>query len=220
MAGAAHLSRAALPAGALESETLDALPGKERLLKRSFRPPNYETPLSDLNDAITPNNRFFVRWHLANIPTVAADSWRLTIGGNAASGPLELTLNQLKTEFEPIELVAVCQCAGNRRGLVEPHVPGVEWANGAVGNARWKGARLKDILARAGVKKEAVEIAFDGGDRPVLEATPDFVKSIPAWKALDDNTLVAYEMNGEPLPHWNGFPARIIVPGWVATYWV
>ena len=98
MAGAAHLSRAALPAGALESETLDALPGKERLLKRSFRPPNYETPLSDLNDAITPNNRFFVRWHLANIPTVAADSWRLTIGGNAASGPLELTLNQLKTE--------------------------------------------------------------------------------------------------------------------------
>jgi len=220
MAGAAQLSRAALPAGALESETLDALPGKERLIKRSFRPPNYETPLSYLNDAITPNNRFFVRWHLADIPTVAADAWRLKIGGNAAAGPLDLTLNQLKTEFEPVELVAVCQCAGNRRGLVEPHVPGVEWANGAVGNARWKGARLKDVLARAGVKKEVVEIAFDGGDKPVLEATPDFVKSIPAWKALDDNTLVAYEMNGEPLPHWNGFPARIVVPGWVATYWV
>jgi DMSO/TMAO reductase YedYZ molybdopterin-dependent catalytic subunit len=220
MAGAARLSRAGLPAGALESEALETLPGKDRLLKRAFRPPNYEAPLSYLNDAITPNNRFFVRWHLANIPTADADSWRLKIGGDASSRPRELTLHELKTGFEPVEVVAVCQCAGNRRGLAEPHAPGVEWANGAVGNARWKGARLKDVLAHAGVKKEAVEIAFDGGDRPVLDATPDFVKSIPAWKALDDNTLVAYEMNGEPLPHWNGFPARIVVPGWVATYWV
>jgi DMSO/TMAO reductase YedYZ molybdopterin-dependent catalytic subunit len=220
MAGAGQLSRAGLPAGALESEALETLPGKDRLLKRSFRPPNYEAPLAYLNDAITPNRRFFVRWHLANIPTVDADTWRLKIGGDASSQPGELTLNQLKTEFEPVQVVAVCQCAGNRRGLAEPHAPGVEWANGAVGNARWKGARLKDVLARAGVNKEAVEIAFNGADRPVLDATPDFVKSIPAWKALDDNTLVAYEMNGEPLPHWNGFPARIVVPGWVATYWV
>jgi DMSO/TMAO reductase YedYZ molybdopterin-dependent catalytic subunit len=220
MTGAAHLSRAALPAGALESETLESLAGKEPLLKRTFRPPNYETPLAHLSDAITPNNRFFVRWHLANIPAVDTDSWRLKVAGDASSRPGELTLNQLKTQFEPVEVAAVCQCAGNRRGLAEPHAPGVEWANGAVGKARWKGARLKDVLAHAGVKKEAIEIAFDGGDRPVLDATPDFVKSIPAWKALDDNTLIAYEMNGEPLPHWNGFPARIVVPGWVATYWV
>jgi hypothetical protein len=89
-----------------------------------------------------------------------------------------------------------------------------------MGNARWKGARLKDILARAGLRKDAVEIAFNGADSPPLEATPDFVKSIPAWKALDENTLVAYEMNGAPLPHWNGFPARIVVPGWTATYWM
>jgi DMSO/TMAO reductase YedYZ molybdopterin-dependent catalytic subunit len=220
MGGAAHLARAGVPAGTTESEVLEALPGKQPLLKRSFRPPNYETPLAYFDDAITPNDRFFVRWHLANIPTVAADPWRLKIGGDAAARPYELSLDQLRTEFAPVEIVAVCQCAGNRRGLAEPNVAGVEWGNGAVGNARWKGARLKDILARAGLGKDAVEVAFDGADRPVLEVRPDFVKSVPAWKAVDDNTLVAYEMNGAPLPHWNGFPARIVVPGWAATYWV
>jgi hypothetical protein len=108
----------------------------------------------------------------------------------------------------------------NRRGFSEPHVPGVQWGSGAMGNARWKGVRLKDILARANLKKDAVEIAFNGSDRAPLEATPAFAKSIPAWKAMDENTLIAYEMNGAPLPHWNGFPARIVVPGWTATYWV
>jgi hypothetical protein len=96
----------------------------------------------------------------------------------------------------------------------------VEWGSGAMGNARWRGARLKDILARAGVKKDAVEIAFNGSDRATFERTPAFVKSLPAWKAMDENTLVAYEMNGAALPHWNGFPARIVVPGWTATYWM
>jgi hypothetical protein len=89
-----------------------------------------------------------------------------------------------------------------------------------MGNARWKGARLKDILAKAGLSKDAVEIAFDGADRGPLEATPDFIKSLPVWKALDENTLVAWQMNGEPLPHWNGAPARLVVPGWTATYWM
>ncbi|MDE2135988.1 MAG: molybdopterin-dependent oxidoreductase [Gammaproteobacteria bacterium] len=214
------LARAGLPAGTLASAVLDALAGKRPLLKRSYRPPNYESPVSYLNEVITPNDRFFVRWHLADIPTIDVASWRLSIGGDGASRPFELTLAQLQHEFEPVELTAVCQCAGNRRGLSDPHVPGVQWGNGAMGNARWKGARLKDLLARAGLAKEAVEIAFNGADGPVLEATPDFTKSIPAWKALDENTLVAYEMNGEPLPHWNGYPARIIVPGWTATYWM
>ena len=213
-------ARADLPAGTLASQVLDALPGKQPLLKRSFRPPNYETPIAYLNDLITPNDRFFVRWHLANIPAIDADSWRLDVGGDSASHPFELTLAQLQHEFEPVELVAVCQCAGNRRGLSDPHVPGVQWGNGAMGNARWKGARLKDLLARAGLTKDVVEIAFNGADGPLLEATPDFMKSLPAWKALDENVLVAYEMNGAPLPHWNGFPARIVVPGWAATYWM
>ena len=215
-----RLAQAELPAGTLESGVLEALPGKQPLIKRSYRPPNYETPVAFFNDAITPNDRFFVRWHLANIPLVDAATWRLGVGGDAAAQELSLTLEQLKRDFEPFEIVAVCQCSGNRRGLSDPHVPGVEWGYGAMGNARWKGARLKDILARAGLRKEAVEIAFDGADTPALEATPDFVKSIPAWKAIDENTLVAYEMNGAPLPHWNGFPARIVVPGWTATYWM
>jgi DMSO/TMAO reductase YedYZ molybdopterin-dependent catalytic subunit len=215
-----RLARAGLPDGTIESGILDALPGKRPLLKRSFRPPNYETPVALLDDVITPNDRFFVRWHLMNIPEIDAAAWRLSVAGDGAAQPLTLTFEQLRREFEPVEVVAVCQCSGNRRGLSEPHVPGVQWGYGAMGNARWKGARLKDVLARAALKKDTIEIAFNGADTPPLEATPRFVKSIPAWKALDDNVLVAYEMNGAPLPHWNGFPARIVVPGWTATYWM
>jgi DMSO/TMAO reductase YedYZ molybdopterin-dependent catalytic subunit len=209
-----------LPSGTLESSLLDALPGKRPLIKRTYRPPNYETPVEYFDQAFTPNDAFFVRYHLANIPEVKAAEWKLQVGGDAAQRPFTLGLDELKREFEPVEIAAVNQCSGNRRGLFEPHVAGVEWAYGAMGNARWKGARLRDVLGRAGLTKEAVEVAFDGADEPVLDKTPDFVKSLPVWKALDENTLVAWEMNGEPLPHWNGFPARIVVPGWTATYWM
>jgi DMSO/TMAO reductase YedYZ molybdopterin-dependent catalytic subunit len=215
-----RIARAELPQGAIDAGVLDALPGKQPLIKRTYRPPNYETPVAYFKDVITPNDRFFVRWHLANIPTIEVSAWRLSVGGDGVAQPFELTLDQLQRDFEPVELIAVCQCSGNRRGLSDPHVPGVEWGYGAMGNARWKGARLKDILARAGLKKETVEIAFNGADRATLGATPSFIKSIPTWRGLDENTLVAYEMNGAPLPHWNGFPARIVVPGWTATYWV
>jgi hypothetical protein len=111
-------------------------------------------------------------------------------------------------------------CSGNRRGLFQPHVPGVEWGYGAMGCARWKGTRLTDILDKVGLKKDAIEIVFDGADEPISDKTPDFVKSIPTWKAIDDSTIVAYEMNGQPLPHLNGFPARVIVPGWTGVYWM
>src|SRR6478752_4383762 len=220
-AGAADALRLepALPAGLREAAKLEALPGKVPLIKLSYRPPNFETPISYFKDVITPNDAFFVRYHLAGIPEVDAAKWRLKIEGDALATPIELTLDQLKA-FEPVEVVAVCQCSGNRRGLFEPHVPGVEWGYGAMGNAKWKGARLKDILAKARAKAAALEVAFNGADGPVMPATPDFQKSIPVWKALDENTLVAYEMNGEPLPHWNGFPARIVVPGWTGTYWM
>jgi DMSO/TMAO reductase YedYZ molybdopterin-dependent catalytic subunit len=215
-----QLARAGLPQGTLDAAVLERLPGKQPLIKRSYRPPNFETPLAYFDGPITPNDRFFVRWHLMGITEVDARSWRLRIGGDAATKPYELTLEQLKSEFEPVEVVAVCQCSGNRRGLSDPHVAGVQWGYGAMGNARWKGARLKDILARAGLSKDTVEIAIDGADRPALDVTPDFVKSIPAWKALDENTIIAYEMNGEALPHLNGYPARLVVPGWTATYWM
>ncbi len=209
-----------LPEGTLESQTLETLPGKKPLIKKTYRPPNFETPVSYFNEIFTPNDAFFVRYHLSNIPEVDAKSWRLRIGGDAIEKPYELTLEDLKTKFEQVEVVAVCQCSGNRRGLMKPHVPGIQWGYGAMGNAKWKGVRLKDILNKAGLKANALEVVFDGVDTGVAEKTPDFIKSIPVWKALDENTIIAYEMNGEPLPHWNGFPARLVVPGWTATYWI
>ncbi|MGQ0578796.1 MAG: molybdopterin-dependent oxidoreductase [Betaproteobacteria bacterium] len=219
-AWADSLGPAALPSGALQSAQLEALPGKLPLVRKSFRPPNFETPVRFFNEAFTPNDAFFVRYHLADIPQVSAQRWKLALTGDALDKPFEITYQELSRDFEQVEVAAVCMCSGNRRGLSQPHVPGVQWGHGAIGNARWRGVRLRDLLARAGVRKDALEIVFDGADRGVLDKTPDFVKSIPAWKAMDENTLVALEMNGEKLPHWNGFPARIVVPGWTATYWM
>jgi DMSO/TMAO reductase YedYZ molybdopterin-dependent catalytic subunit len=210
---------AGLPQGLRDNAMLDTLPGKKPLIKLSYRPPNYETPLSYFRTAITPNDAFFVRYHLASIPEVDGKTWKLTVGGEGADGQAELNLDDLK-RLPAVELAAVNLCSGNRRGLFQPHVPGVEWGYGAMGCARWKGTRLKDILDKVGLKKEAIEIVFDGADGPVSDKTPDFIKSIPAWKAVEDTTLVAYEMNGVPLPHFHGFPARLIVPGWTGTYWL
>jgi len=210
-----------LPSGATESGQLDSLPGKLPLIKKSFRPPNFETPVSYFNEAFTPNNAFFVRYHLAGIPeTVDAGQWRLAVSGESLENPLELTYENLTRDFETVELAALCMCSGNRRGFSQPHVPGVQWGHGAIGNAKWRGVRLRDVLNKAGLKKDTVEIVLGGADGPVLDKTPDFVKSIPVWKAMDENTLVAFAMNGEKLPHWNGYPARIVVPGWTATYWM
>jgi DMSO/TMAO reductase YedYZ molybdopterin-dependent catalytic subunit len=210
---------ATLPEGARGNAVLDALPGKKPLIKLSYRPPNYETPLEYFRTAITPNDAFFIRYHLSNIPEVDVRTWKIAVGGEGANGEAEFTLEDLK-RLPAAELVAVNLCSGNRRGLFQPHVPGVEWSYGAMGCARWKGARLKDLLDKVGLKKDAIEILFDGADSGVSDKTPDFVKSIPTWKAIEDTTLVAYEMNGAPLPHLNGFPARLIVPGWTGTYWM
>ncbi len=217
---AVDLGPKGLPSGTLESALLEALPGKAPLIKRSYRPPNFETPFSYFDNVITPNDVFFVRYHVANIPQVSAQDWRLSIGGEAVDKPFQLTFDQLKRDFDPVEITAVNQCSGNRRGLSDPHVAGVQWGYGAMGNAKWKGVRVRDILNKAGVKKEALEIVVDGADSAVLPGTPDFVKSVPIWKALDENSLIAYEMNGAPLPHWNGFPARLVLPGWTGTYWM
>jgi DMSO/TMAO reductase YedYZ molybdopterin-dependent catalytic subunit len=210
---------AALPEGVRSNAVLDALPGKKPLIKLSYRPPNYETPIEYFRDAITPNDAFFVRYHLAVIPKVDATTWKISVGGDGANGQAHLTLDDLKA-MPPTEVVAINQCSGNRRGLFQPHVAGVEWGYGAMGCARWKGARLKDVLDRVGLKKEAIEIAFSGADGPAVDKTPHFVKSIPVWKAMEETTLIAYEMNGAALPHFNGYPARLVVPGWTGTYWM
>jgi len=198
-----------------------ALPGKVPLIKKTYRPPNFETPVEYFRTPITPNKAFFVRYHLAGVPQpIKAADWSLSVGGDAAGGAAKFTLAQLKKEFKQVELTAVCQCSGNRRGLFEPHVPGVEWGVGAMGNAAWRGVRLKDVLAKVGVKPGALEVVFDGADTAPLAKTPDFVKSLPVDVAMSDDVMIAFDMNGQPLPHWNGFPARLIVPGWTGTYWI
>ncbi len=210
-------------AGMREAEgatVLESLPGKWPLIRRTRRPPNFETPLSYFNEWLTPNRAFYVRYHGALIPAIEGPAWRLRIGGPSVRKPLELSQEALRRDFEWVEVVAVNQCSGNRRGLFEPRVPGIQWGYGAMGNARWQGVRLAEILRRAGLAKNAVEVVFHGADSPVLPATPDFIKSLPLPKALHEDTLVALEMNGEPLPHWHGAPARLCVPGWTATYWM
>ena len=195
-------------------------PEKTDLILLTSRPPQLETPVHYFKELITPNEALFVRWHLANIPTsVDLNQWRLKIGGNIAKN-LELSMGDLKSKFEKVTYTAVIQCSGNGRSFFEPRVAGGQWKNGAMGNVTWTGVRLKDILNMAGLKTGSVDVAFNGLDSPVLPTTPDLIKSLPVDKAVEDDIMVAYEMNGEPLTMLNGFPARLVVPGWYATYWV
>jgi DMSO/TMAO reductase YedYZ molybdopterin-dependent catalytic subunit len=199
---------------------LVTLPGKKALIRRSFRPPNLETLLEDLKHALTPNESLFVRYHLPVIPEVPSRTWRLRIGGASVNSTLEISLTDLQRNYPRVNIVAVNQCSGNRRGLFVPRAAGVQWTNGAVGNVSWTGVRLRDVLDRAGLRATALEVIFSGADSAVLPQTPDFSKSLPIERARDDSTLIAFEMNGKPLSHWHGAPARLVVPGWTATYWV
>jgi DMSO/TMAO reductase YedYZ molybdopterin-dependent catalytic subunit len=212
--------RAQSPDAAAAARPLSVLPGKQPLIRHAFRPPNYETPLPELVAPFTRNEAFFVRYHLAVIPEIDPHRWRLGVGGTSVAHALSLSLQDLRENFEPVTLAAVNQCSGNRRGLFAPRVPGVQWGNGAMGNARWTGVRLRDVLARAGVVAGALEVWVQGADSAVLPSTPNFQKSLPMERALDENTLIALEMNGAALPRWNGAPARLVVPGWTGTYWM
>lgn len=216
---AAPMLTPGVPGGVATYANMATLPGKKPLIQLSDRPPNYESPLEYLRTAITPNEEFFVRYHLADIPDVNAADYRLKIDGEGATNSVELTLDDLK-KMPHVDIVAVNQCSGSRRGLSTPHVPGVQWGFGAMGCARWTGPKLKDVLEKVGIKKECIEIGLNGADGPVFDKTPDFIKSIPLWRAMHESTIIAVEMNGQPLPHFNGFPARLIVPGWTGTYWM
>lgn len=195
-------------------------PEKTDLILLTDRPPNLETPLHYFQKDLTPNDAFFVRWHLGLIPTtIDADAFRLSVAGHVEN-PLSLSLAELRKDFEPVFTVAVLQCSGNSRSFFQPRVTGGEWGNGAVGNAKWTGVRLRDLLAKAKVKEGAVDVSFKGLDRAPMPTVPDFAKSLDFAHANDGEVVVAYEMNGQPLPMLNGFPLRLIVPGWYATYWV
>src|ERR1043166_7049415 len=201
--------------------SLVKFPQKRPLILLTTRPPQLETPFSVFQDGIlTPNDAFFVRYHLSQVPTaIDPDKFTLAIKGKVNS-PLTLSLGDLKTQFQPVEIVAVNQCSGNGRGFSNPRVAGGQMGNGAMGNARWKGVRLKDVLAKAGVAAGAKQVAFNGLDTPVGEKTPDFVKALEVDHALDGDVMLAYAMNGEDLPMLNGYPLRLVVPGYFGTYWV
>ncbi|HVA38615.1 MAG TPA: molybdopterin-dependent oxidoreductase [Candidatus Dormibacteraeota bacterium] len=202
------------------SRPLVAFPQKRPLMLLTSRPPQLETPLAIFNENVfTPNDAFFVRWHLAGIPTtIDGKAFRIKIHG-LVDNPVELSVDELRRNYEAVDIAAVCQCSGNSRGFFEPRVPGGQWGNGAMGNAHWRGARLRDVLHHAGIKAGAVQVRLNGMERPVLPATPDFIKALDMDVATAPDVIIAYEMNGADLPLLNGFPVRLVVPGYFATYW-
>lgn len=199
---------------------LIAYPQKRKLMRISTRPPHLETPFEVFDESVlTPNDAFFVRYHLAGLPlSIDPDTYRLNITGHVDT-PLSLSLNELKS-MNQVEVIAVNQCAGNGRGYSTPRVFGAQLGNGSMGNARWVGVSLKAVLERAGVKSGAILVTMNGLDIPVLPATPDFIKALTIDHALNGEPLLAWEMNGEELPFLNGYPIRLVVPGYFGTYWV
>lgn len=191
---------------------------KEGMITRVTRAQNLETPVGELWNWVIPNDRFFVRSHFGPPPVETLKDWRVQVGGEVRR-PLRLTLADLKG-FEKATLPAVLQCSGNGRSFFSPSVPGTQWEKGAVGNAWWTGVRLADVLEQAGLGSKAGHVQLLGADRPALPSVPLFVRSIPIDKAMHAATLLAYEMNGEPLPLLHGAPVRLIVPGWAGDAWV
>lgn len=192
----------------------DGAPGG--LIELSSRPQNYESPLDVFTTRLTPTARFYIRGHHGDAAFDAA-TWRLTVGG-LVDAPLALTLKDLES-LPQHDVEAVLQCAGNGRAMMQPRVAGLQWTKGAVGNARWRGPRLADVLALARPKAAGTMLQLEGADRPLLPTTPAFIRGVPLQKALHDDTLIALQMNGSPLSKAHGAPARLVMPGWVADGW-
>jgi DMSO/TMAO reductase YedYZ molybdopterin-dependent catalytic subunit len=191
--------------------------GKEKLIVRSIRPEDLETPVGLLNTWITPNDLFYVRHHsyAARVDGQAAKEWNIKVDGEVER-PLTMTLDELK-KLPKATVTVTLECAGNGRAFYDPPVAGIQWEKGAVGTARWTGARLADVLKKAGVKSAGKYVLLDGADKPVGKM-PDFIRNIPMEKAMHSDTVLAYEMNGEPVPALHGFPLRAVVPGWEGAY--
>jgi sulfite dehydrogenase len=195
-------------------------PQKRLMIGQTSRPPQLETPFHIFNDGpITPNDAFFVRYHLSDLPyDLDPDKFTLEVKGKVDK-PLKLSLKDIR-KMKATEIVAVNQCSGNSRGFSEPRVAGGQLGNGAMGNARWLGVPLKTVLAMAGVQSGAKQVVFGGMDGPASDRTPDFAKALDFDHANDGEVMLAYGMNNAPLPFLNGFPLRLIVPGYYGTYWV
>ena len=199
---------------------LAQFPQKRPLILQTSRPPQLETPFEIFDQGVmTPNDAFFVRYHLAGIPTeIDPETFRLSVKGKVNT-PLELSLADLR-KLDPIEYVAVNQCSGNSRAFSAPRVAGGQLGNGAMGNAKWRGVALKTVLNMAGIQAGAKQVRFDGLDGPVLPGTPDFAKALDVEHAADGEVMLAYSMNDADLPMLNGYPVRLVVPGYFGTYWV
>lgn len=212
MIGGLAVWRQARPALAQQAASPETGPQ----IVRVMRPYDAETPVREFISYITPNHRFFVRSHFGPPApeSIAEGSWRLHVGG-LVDHPLEFTLKGLKA-FESVTITAVVQCSGNGRAFHRPKVPGVQWERGAVGNAQWTGVRLRDVLAKAGVRLNGKHVQLQGADRPVVSSVPLFTRSIPLEKAVHPDTILAYDMNGRPLPLLHGAPLRVITPDWMA----
>jgi DMSO/TMAO reductase YedYZ molybdopterin-dependent catalytic subunit len=209
-----------LPGGPDERAITTAFPQKGALILQRTRPPLLETPMEVFDKSIfTPNDQFYVRWHWAGIPNeIDVNAFRLTVHGNV-NRVVSLSLDEILA-LPQMELAAVNQCSGNSRGYFQPRVSGAQWSHGAMGNARWTGVSLKTVLDSAGIKAGAIQVRFSGMDDPVLPEAPKLMKSLAIDHARDGEVMLAYAMNGEQLPLLNGFPLRLIVPGWYSTYWV
>jgi DMSO/TMAO reductase YedYZ molybdopterin-dependent catalytic subunit len=226
---------ALLPAPARAEETVDlrvpggpstrpittAYPQKGRMILQRTSPPWLETPFEVFDKGVfTPNDQHYVSWHWANFPSeIDLDKFRLTVRGHV-NQTLSLSTKDILHGWRRVELAAVSQCAGNSRIYMRPRVPGAQWANGSMSNALWTGVRLKDVLDRAGVKPGALQVRFGGLDEPVVSNAPKFMKSLAIDHARDGEVMIAFGMNGEQLQLLNGFPLKLIVPGWCAVYWI
>ena len=202
-----------LPGGVGERAMTGAFPEKGQMILQRTRAPLLETPMAVFDDGVfTPNDRFFVRWHYADIPTLVDPArHRLRVSG-AVGRLLSLSMADLMA-MPRFEIAAVNQCSGNSRGHFAPRVPGAQWGHGAMGTALWGGVRLRDVLDRAGVAPGAVAVRVGGLDRPPPGA-PAFEKSLAIDHARDGEVMIAFLMNGARLPMLNGYPLRLVVPGW------
>jgi DMSO/TMAO reductase YedYZ molybdopterin-dependent catalytic subunit len=201
------------------------LPGKsDKLVVLGDRPLVAETPEHVLDDDTTPTDKFFVR---NNGPTPEpasnVDGWKIVIDGEV-NQKLELTLGELKSRFRPVTRRLVLECGGNGRSYFTPQARGNQWTNGGAGCAEWTGVRLIDVLQAAGVKPSAVYTGHYGADRSLADPTKDAIsRGVPIRKAMDENNLIVFAMNGQPLSNIHGGPVRLLVPGWpgsVSSKWL
>jgi len=199
---------------ALAQSASPAVPGKERLIVRSPRPVNLETPLKELTSEVTPVELFYVRNNYDG-PEIDSAQYVLKVQGEV-DNPLSLRLDDLR-QMEQVTQTVTLECAGNGRGFYNPKAAGIQWEHGAVGTGVWKGVRLADVLRRARPRPAARHVVPNGHDGPPTPQAPDFIRSHPLWKAMEPHTIIALALNGNPVPHLHGGPARLIVPGWVGS---